>query len=115
MNDLPFDSIPPNVQHLQRVQEGVRLEAEPDETSIDEFFFTTNPFSHTLSKHIQVRCEDPTFGLRIGRDELMSRAYIADIAKNTSAAKFVTSLSKTRRSEFKGAFHYYRQQNPSLA
>ena len=40
MNDLPFDAIPPNVQHLMQSQEGNTIPPEPHESSVDLFEFT---------------------------------------------------------------------------
>ena len=39
MNDLPHDAIPPNVQHLQRVQHGAPLPPESEEISAPPFGF----------------------------------------------------------------------------
>jgi len=66
MNDLPPDLVPPNVVHLQRTQDGQPLPAETQDTSVQEFTFTLNPFSHTLTKGITVTCDDPTFGITVG-------------------------------------------------
>jgi hypothetical protein len=53
-DDLPFGEIPPNVQHLQRVQSGEPFPAEPDATSVDEFTSFVNPFAHTLTESLRV-------------------------------------------------------------
>ena len=37
MNDLDINSIPPNVQQLQRSDDGVRPEKDPKEITVDEF------------------------------------------------------------------------------
>ena len=44
LNDLPFDSIPPNVHHLTRVRQCEPVPMEEEETSIDEWHFVSNPF-----------------------------------------------------------------------
>jgi hypothetical protein len=95
MNDLPVDAIPPNVVHLQRTQQGDPLPADSQESSIDEFHFRLNPFAHTMTKHLQVRCRNPTFGLTIGADEVNNRAYITDIKRGSSASRLFSSHKAT--------------------
>ena len=95
MNDLPAEAIPPNVVHLQRLQQGDPLPAEPSESSIDEFYFTTNPFSHTLTRHMKVKCKNPTFGITVSTDELTDRAYISDIKRDSSVSKLYSSYKAT--------------------
>ena len=56
MNDLPFESIPPNVQHLQRVDDGKLLAAETEVTSADEFQFYLHPFANLVSKTLKKSC-----------------------------------------------------------
>ena len=103
MNDLPPDSIPPNVVHLQRTQNGEPLLAEQDESSVTAFTFSANPFSHTMTKGIHVTCNNPTFGISVGNDELSYRAYISDFKKNSSAANMFSSHKATLR-KVKGAY-----------
>ena len=68
MNDLPFDSIPPNVQHLVRSRQGDPHPAEPTESTVDEFCFTANPFSHTLPYKVKVTKRNPNFGFNFDTD-----------------------------------------------
>jgi hypothetical protein len=95
MNDLPTDLIPPNVVHLQRVQNGEALPAEAEESSIAEFAFRTNPFSHTISRSMTVQCADPTFGFKVGSDELNNRAYIESIKPRSSASRIYSTPKAT--------------------
>ena len=95
MNDLPFEDIPPNVQHLQRIQMGVPIPAETEDTTIDEFAFFTNPFSNTITKKAKVQCQNPTLGITVGTDALLNRAYISDIKQNSSAARLFSSYKAT--------------------
>ena len=103
MNDLPADSIPPNVVHLQRTQNGEPLPAESDESIVKAFTFSANPFSQTLTRGISVTCDDPTFGIKVATDELNNRAYVTDIAPKTSAANMFSSHKATLR-KVKGAY-----------
>jgi len=64
---------------------------------VQDFTFTLNPFSHTLTKGITVTCDDPTFGITMGNDELNNRAYVADVKRNSSAANMFSSLKATLR------------------
>ena len=68
MNDLPTDQIPPNVVHLQRTQNGEEMPAEKEESSVDEFYFSANPFSHTLAKELNVKCKNQNFGFGLATD-----------------------------------------------
>ena len=95
MNDLPFEDIPPNVQHLQRIQMGQPIPADTEDTTIDEFAFFTNPFSNTITKKAHVRCQNPTLGITVGSDALLNRAYISDIKQNSSAAHLFSSYKAT--------------------
>ena len=76
MNDLPFASIPPTAQHLARVRHGDPID-EPDESSVDEFVFSANPFSHTLSPQLIVKERDSSFGFTFATDKLCNRAYVS--------------------------------------
>ena len=103
MNDLPTDQIPPNVIHLQRTQDGQPFPPEPTESSVEEFHFTTNPFSHTFSKPLRVRCTSPTFGMTVKADMLNNRAYVGDIRKNSSTSKIFSS-HKATCNKIRGAY-----------
>ena len=103
MNDLPMDSATPNVDHLQRTQHGEPFPAETAESTIDEFHFTANPFAHTLTKHMPVRCQNPTFGLTVATDALFNRAYVSDVTDKSSAARMFSSV-KAARNKIRGAY-----------
>ena len=89
MNDLPFVDIPPNVQHLTRARYRKELEEDTSETSVDEFVFTSNLFSHTIPRTMQVCDRDSSFGfeLTVSTDKLTDRAYVAEVKKKSSADK----------------------------
>ena len=103
MNDLPFDSIPPNVHHLVRSRQGDPFPPESKASTVAEFHFTTNPFSHTLSRTLKVSDRDSSFGLNLATDELYNRAFVADIKNRSSAAHLFSSLRATRN-KIRGAY-----------
>ena len=103
MNDLPFDEIPPNVLHLQRVRQGEPFPAESDESTVAQFEFTQNPFAHTISKTIKATQRDSTFGMELDSDILYNRAYVSDI-KGKSDTERVFSSAKAARNKIKGAY-----------
>ena len=66
MNDLPSNLIPPNQRDLERVEQGNKFPAKPDEVDVDkEFKFFVYPFSKMEEKTLRIRssCKSPTFGL----------------------------------------------------
>ena len=103
MNDLPVASVPPNVQHLQRIRNNFPIPAYTAYTSLAEFTFTGNPFSQTLTKPLCVRCNHPTFGLRIALDVHNNRAFVSDILPRSSAAALFSTLKATKN-KLKGAY-----------
>ena len=92
MNDLPFDAILPNVQHLMWSKEGNAIPPKPCKSSIDHFEFSANPFAHTLSKTLKVTDCDLSFGMEIAQDELSNRAYVHEIKDKSSASQLFSSL-----------------------
>lgn len=103
MNDLPLDSIPPNVIHLQRAQQGGPIPTEQNEVSISEFNVGSSPFHNTISKTLHVTCTDPTFGFTVASDELNNRAYVAKIKNRSSASKLFSS-PKATLNKLRGAY-----------
>ena len=95
MNDLPFSDTPPNVQHLMRSNNGAEFPAETAESSVEEFTFTNNPFSHTISRTLKAGGKDETFGMEIATDELSNRAFVSHIKPNSRASKLFSSLKAT--------------------
>ncbi len=62
MNDLANADLPPNVHHLQHVQNDTPLPAETAEISAPTFGFTLQPFYTEKYLQIPVSCDNPTFG-----------------------------------------------------
>ena len=51
MNDLPSSLVPPNQLDLERVEQGDKFPAEPEEVDVDkEFKFFVYPFSKMEEK-----------------------------------------------------------------
>ena len=75
MNDLPVDAIPPNVQHLQRTEDG--LPFQPDDKSIGagDFCFHITPFAKLLHKSLvpSKTSSDPSYGFALSDDALLKR------------------------------------------
>jgi hypothetical protein len=103
MNDLATADLPPNVLHLQRVQNDTPLPPESDEISAPPFGFTLKPFANEHDLKLTVCCTDPTFGFRLATDTATNRAYISDILPATTAATLCSSTRVSRR-KYTGAF-----------
>jgi hypothetical protein len=97
MNDLPFDSIPPNVIHLQRTQEGDPVPQDKITASINGFNFYTDPFANIINKVIKINCEHPDFGLEFDQDSVIGQMYISSIQAKTNAVSLFLSLQSTHR------------------
>jgi hypothetical protein len=103
MNDLPIDSIPPNVQYLLRVQEGQPFPAEPHHTDAIQFTLTNNPFETVITKTFTVRCKQQNFGLSLATDILYHRAYVRHIGLHSTIAKGYSSM-KAANNALRGAY-----------
>lgn len=103
MNDLPLADVPPNVRHLQRVQDGAPIPSESDDTVVPPFGLTSKPFLHEVDETLKVACDESHFGFRLHTDTATQRVYIGDIAAGTSAAGLRSSLRATQR-KYVGAF-----------
>ncbi|KAG7374842.1 reverse transcriptase RNA-dependent DNA polymerase [Nitzschia inconspicua] len=105
LNDLPFGALPPNVQHLQRVQSGEPFPAEVDDATVDEFTAFVNPFNHTLLESLTVPASNrsPTFGFDLLTDELNNRVFVAAIKPGSPASR-IRSSSKATNNALRGAY-----------
>jgi hypothetical protein len=103
MNDLPADSIPPNVQHLQRVRDGLPLEPDDHDLSVSAFVFRDSPFSSDTDDTVRVICTHPTFGFQLAEDTETGRVYAQDLIDHSSALTLRSSPNATRR-KYRGAF-----------
>lgn len=103
MNDLPLTSLPPNVVHLQRTNDNIKIPMDVKDTTIDNFFFYASPFDETLVTSLTVSCKHPTFGLTLKEDEINGRTYVHHLIDKTSAAAMFSSYKAARR-KLKGAY-----------
>jgi hypothetical protein len=103
MNDLPLEAIPPNVQHLHRMQAGDPIPADTVSATITPFGFHLTPFLSERDVTVKVKCSDPTFGFRILSDSTSNRAYVSEILPRTSSATMCSSPKATSR-KYKGSF-----------
>jgi hypothetical protein len=98
MNDLPLADVPPNVRHLQRVQDGVSIPAESTDAVIPPFGLTAKPFLHEADKTVKVSCDTPHFGFHLSTDTTTQRVCVSDVTAGTSATQrkcsgaFITSI-----------------------
>ena len=102
MNDLPIENIPPNVQQLQRSDDGIRPIPDHEELDLEGIVFYDTPFTSTITKTMVI---DPSshHGLTLSTDLLSKRAYVQDIAKNSPASKLF-STPKATNNKIRGAY-----------
>jgi hypothetical protein len=104
MNDLPVDSVPPNVLYLQRAQDGLPIPSETTELTCPLFDFSSDRFHDIAHDEIaKIICVDPTFGFDLGTDVTSNRVYISAIRDRTSASTLCSSPRAARR-KYIGAF-----------
>ena len=105
MNDLPFESLPPNVKHLQRTDEGQPFPIEPDTVSTSSFTFSVEPFADVLHQRIQASPtnSNPLYGLVLATDDLLQRTMITDVKPKSPAARLFPS-HKAAKSKLIGAY-----------
>ncbi|KAG7369542.1 reverse transcriptase RNA-dependent DNA polymerase [Nitzschia inconspicua] len=105
LNDLPFGALPPNVQHLQRVQSGEPFPAEVDDAAVEVFTAFVNPFSHTLLESLTFPASNrsPTFGFDLLTDELNNRVFVAKIRPGSPASR-IRSSPKATNNALRGAY-----------
>ena len=103
MNDLPHDMLPPNVMHLQRLQDGTPFPIEPNDVCIPELIFTPSPFSTQLNYHMNVQCTHPTYGFELSTDDLLQRVYVSHFVPKSSAAA-LHSTPKATANKLRGSF-----------
>ena len=102
MNDLHLEAIPPNVQQLQRSDDGIRIPAETEEIEAADLQFYESPFHNVHTKTLVLDSSKP-HGLTIASDQLSKRAYVSDIKNNSPASKLF-STPRATRNKIKGAY-----------
>jgi hypothetical protein len=84
MNNLPHADIPPNVQHLQRVQNGDPLPSELAPVSVTPFGFSSRPFLNESDATLRISCAHETFGFTLTTDTLTNQVFISALAPKSS-------------------------------
>jgi hypothetical protein len=113
MNDLSPESIPPNVQLLERVRQGEKVPIDDEETEIPQFEFRINPFEEIISKNVLVQCNSPTLGVVIGNDAIYNRAYISSIRDKSSVSKIFSTHCATNN-RLRGSYIVSVNGNPTF-
>jgi hypothetical protein len=104
LNDLPMGAIPPNVQHLQRIQSGDPFPPEDDETDVEEFTSFASPFGVTLRETCVPVCnKSPTFGFKLQADKLNNRVFVQKIMPNSPASR-LSSTPKATNNAIRGSY-----------
>ena len=105
-NDLPAEVLPPNCQHVRRLN-GDRVPAETAEIGASDLQFFVYPFSDKQTATIPVLAKgtDPLFGFKLRDDDLLGRSYVEDLldTKTSSAAKSFGTCKRSRR-HLRGVF-----------
>ena len=105
MNDLPVDAIPPNVQHLQRAEEGLPIQPDDKPIGAGDFCFHVTPFAKLLLKSLvpSKTFSDPSYGFVLADDVLLNRCYVSDVLKDSPASRLFSSCKATRN-KIRGAY-----------
>ena len=104
MNDLPIESLPPNVQYSLRTEGGNRTEPplDPNDTHSNQLQFFTYPFATTFEGTIPLPCSNEHCGLVLADDSILMQSHVTDIVPESSTSKLMATLKQTMR-KVKGA------------
>ena len=103
-SDLSTSDLSPNIQHLQRLQNGEPLDLQTENNDTHETFTISNsPFQNEINESFQVICQQQNFGFTLNTDELTNRVYISTIKPNSSAATICKTHRATSR-KYTGAY-----------
>ena len=102
-NDVPVESLPPNVKHLIRINDGTRVDMKSHEMSCKDLAFHVYPFLdlQDVTIKVQANSKSEDFGLNVCEDEIYQRVYLHEFKKNPPAAKSVTPK---QRKDLRGLF-----------
>lgn len=82
-NDLSLDKQPPKVIFLCNTRGGKPFPIDPPSYSTSNNFDLFDiPFTQTNTYIINVKCEDSTFGILVGGDEVNHCAFVLDTSKS---------------------------------
>lgn len=100
-NDLPIEAIPPNYQHIQRINENIRKEIDADELHSSDLHFLVYPFSDKQVATILVLsgATYSSFGFELKDDKLLGHTYISNIKDtvSSSASKSFGDIKRSRK------------------
>ena len=85
-NDQPIDNLPPNCQHILRLN-GERVSIDQDELTASDLDFFVYPFAHNEIVKLKVnpKTKDETFGFKLASDDLSGRTYIEEVVDSVSS------------------------------
>jgi hypothetical protein len=98
-SDLPLKKLPPNVLHLQRMQQG-SFDDLHDSTEITtpDFDISLTPFTDdTKELKMSISCDHPNFCFILQQDAWTDRPYLSDFEHNSSASNLATARSLRKR------------------
>jgi hypothetical protein len=103
MDNLATTDLPPNVLHLQHVQNDTPLLPETVKISALPRRFTLQPFTMECDICIPVCCMEPTFDFRLNTDTATNCAYLSKILPASTTEKLCSSARVTQ-CKYIGAF-----------
>ena len=91
-NDLPADWLPPNTQHILRINDGEPIEMDALELDSNDFLFHIHPFLQVQDVTLQVPAATKlqTSGLKLMEDDLYQRVYVQEFRANLCTDKSIT-------------------------
>jgi hypothetical protein len=85
-HDLPANSIPPNMQHLQHVCDGlIPIDLDNADIPISTFGFCDSPFSTGQDDSVRITCTDTLFGFQVNKHTKTGCAHVQDLVDDCSA------------------------------
>jgi hypothetical protein len=85
------------------MQYGAPIPADVEPATIPQFSIGSSPFVSVLERSMPVICRRANYGFKIATDDLNNRAFVADIAANSSASK-IFSTPKATNNKLRGAY-----------
>jgi hypothetical protein len=113
-NDVPVETLPPNVQHILRSTDKNECPTvDPDPIAHTDLEFYVYPFAEKeiVIATIPDNNTDPTFGFQLGTDEIYYRVYVKEIAAKSCASNIFNNL-KAFRKRLRGVFITHLNGNP---
>ena len=102
MNDLPISEIPPNVQQLQRSNDGNPIAQDKEDIDKNMLQFHTERFPEVITKVIKTTHQLQQ-EIKVSEDSLSKRAFLSSIPQNSNLSKLFSS-PKVARHKLQGAY-----------